>query len=267
LADIPFFESTPMLSIRSLILSMSLFTAAHALLDAQTAAEGSESHFKEIYTYTREKVDVKQKLNNGAYYENPYYNAIGHPFLNDGNFQNGAVVFRNSTFDHVRLKYDIFHQQLLISPDPGDPMLMILLANDFVSTFWIGDSCFRKSSLTGADNTFFQVLLEEEHIILYRAWSKMRYKSFDDGENMRYRFSGRKQRDLLEVHGKMSNFSNNSSFLSLFSDSEKSQIKTYLKSNKIKVNKSSDNAIKEVVRYCESILTQNEQILTPGLIQ
>ena len=95
----------------------------------------------------------------------------------------------------------------------------------------------------------------------------MRYKSFDDGENMRYRFSGRKQRDLLEVHGKMSDFSNNSSFLSSFSDSEKSQIKTYLKSNKIKVNKSSDNAIKELVRYCESILTQNEQILTPGLIQ
>jgi len=261
------FESTPMLSIRRFLLSILLISAAYAALHSQVGADGSDAHFREIYNYTREKVDVKQKLNNGAYYENPYYNAIGHPFLNDGNFRDGAVVFRNSTFDHVSLKYDIFHQQLLISPDPDDPILVIILANDFVSAFWIGEASFRKSSLEGADNTFFQVLLEEEHIILYRAWSKMRYKSLDEGENMIYRFSERKQRPMIEVHGKLEEFSNNSSFLSLFSDGEKSQIKAYLKVNKIKVNKSSDEGIKELVRYCESILAQNEHVQTAGLTQ
>ena len=103
-----------MLSIRRFLLSILLISAAYAALHSQVGADGSDAHFREIYNYTREKVDVKQKLNNGAYYENPYYNAIGHPFLNDGNFRDGAVVFRNSTFDHVSLKYDIFHQQLSI---------------------------------------------------------------------------------------------------------------------------------------------------------
>ncbi len=267
MADTPFFESTPMLSIRRFVLSILLISAAYAALHSQVSAGGSEAQFREIFNYTREKVDVKQKLNNGAYYENPYYNAIGHPFLNDGEFWDGAVVFRNSTFDNVRLKYDIFHQQLLINPDPDDPMLMILLANDFVSAFWIGEACFRKSSLEGADNTFFQVLLEEEHIILYRAWSKMRYKDFDEGENMIYRFSERKEKTMIEVHGKLEEFGNNSSFLSMFSDGEKRQIKAYLKSNRIKVKKSSDEGIKELVRYCESILVQNEHVQTAGLTQ
>ena len=84
---------------------------------------------------------------------------------------------------------------------------------------------------------------------------------------MIYRFSERKQRPMIEVHGKLEEFSNNSSFLSLFSDGEKSQIKAYLKVNKIKVNKSSDEGIKELVRYCESILAQNEHVQTAGLTQ
>jgi len=78
------------------------------------------------------------------------------------------------------LKLDIFHQQILVNPNPDDPMLSILLSNDFVSEFWVKGAHFIKYPSDDAEYVFYQVLWEEEDIKCYQAWFKMRYNSFDE---------------------------------------------------------------------------------------
>ena len=245
-----------MLSVCKTIAFISLILAPGYTCISQETVPGSKENFTEIYIQTRDKVDAVQQLLNGIYYENPYYNAKGHPFLYDGDFHKSTIIFQNAEFHDVGLKLDIFHQQILINPNPDDPMLSILLSNDFVSEFWVNGAHFIKYPSDDAEYVFYQVLWEEEDIKCYQAWFKMRYNSFDDKDNVRHRFSESKQRSYLEINGKLSRYTNNRSFLSLLPPASKNQIRDYLKENNMRVDKADDKLMKELIQFCQLTLVK-----------
>jgi len=228
---------------------------------SQTSEPGSEEYFQELYKLTNERVDPNQRLLNGIYYENPYHDAIGHPFLNEGDFHQGSVIFQGTRFDQVRMKYDVYQQQLLISPKADDPMMMILLSNEFLSEFYMGEAHFKKHPLDEEGNTFYQVIWEEEHIKCFYTWYRFRYKEVGEGAHTKFRFSDLKHNRYLEINGKLSRYKNKGSFLKLIPREIKSQVKAYLKTNAIKLNTADMEQIKAVLQYCQKELSQtNMQI-------
>jgi hypothetical protein len=234
-----------------------LTVAGSSACISQTTVPGSEESFLRISELAGDKTDAHQQLLNGIYYENPYYNAIGHPFLNEGDFHEGDVIFQNSKFRQVRMKYDICHQQLVVNPNPDDQTLITLLSREFVSEFWLGGIHYRKFPPDGKESSFYQVILEEKDIKSYRAWKKIRYKSLENGANLRYRFSETKQKSFLEINGKLSMYHNNSSFLSLLPDKSRSTIRSYLRSENIKLKQADMDEMKALIHFCQGVLVQD----------
>lgn len=243
-----------MLYLCKTIVCLSLILAPGYTCISQETVNGSKENFTEIYIQTREKLDAVHQLLNGIYYENPYYRAKGHPFLYDGEFHKSTIIFQSAKFHDVGLKLDVFHQQIVINPKPDDPMLSILLSNDFVSEFWVNGAHFIKNSSDDAEYVFYQVLWEEEDIKCYQAWFKMRYNSFDDEDNVRYRFSEARQKSYMEINGKLSRYSNNRSFLSLLPLASKNLIRDYMKEKNIRVDKADDHMMKELIQFCQLTL-------------
>ncbi len=234
-----------------------------------------DKQYLEIFQLARKNADADHQLLNGIYYENPYYdaraqlyilqngvryanpnyNANWHPVLNDGKFHEGTIIYQHSKFTQVPVKYDIYHQQIVIRPDPDDPMLMIVLSNQFVSEFWIGESHFIKSPLNEHHKTFFQVVHKEQCISGFRAWHKLRYESFDEGNKLKYHFGSPRYKSYLEVEDTTSFYKNNSSFLRLLPGNVKDPVRNYMKSEKIRINKADTDELGEILQYVNELMS------------
>jgi hypothetical protein len=258
---------------------------------SQSTTPSSSNEFMAVYAAAKEKFGTDPLLMNGIYYENPYYNALGHPFLGDGEFYQGSVVFRNKRYEGVSLKYDIFHQQLIIEQsredarksvligdiryegvsisydenqqmiikqEVGKPSIMNLLANEFVSEFSVDGMDFRKILFDDDVPSFYQVLSENSNVSCYYYWQKIRYKSQDEGDRSIFVFTTQKLRSYLFINDELLRYRNNRSFLKLFSGEAKSQIRTYMRSCKIKVNDAESFVIKDLVEYCEQTVSKKK---------
>ncbi len=242
---------------RRLLLTLILFSVISSAF-AQVIQLETENEFISIHNLTKEKYGVDPLLLNGIYYENPYYNAEGHPFLGDGNFHIGYIIFRNKRYDGISMKYDIYNQQMIIKQKQNKPMVMNLLAGEFVSEFSINDKYFEKIVFEDSGPAFYQVLTEEKDIICYYFWDKKRYKEHDEGERVTFIFSESKYKSYLLIDGKLLRFRNNRSFVKLFPDKVKSQIRNYLRSNSIKLSEADDPTMKELMHFCQIALNKSK---------
>lgn len=239
----------------------------------------------------KEQFGIDPLLMNGIYYENPYYNSKGHPFLGDGEFYLGTVDFRNKHYKDVNLKYDIYNQQLIIdqsrldsrasiifqnvryegltiqvdennqqiviNQDAGQPKIMNLLANEFVSEFTMNKMHFKKLQFEGQEEAFYQVIAEEESVRCYYYVYKNRFKSQDEGDRTVFVFSEEDYRSYLMVKDQIYRYRNNRSFLKAFHGQAKTDIRNYLKNNHIKVNRSDEKILKDLISFCEVSLNKN----------
>lgn len=268
-----------------------LFITILTLGYSQTPAGEVQNDYQAIYNSVKEQFGIDPLLMNGIYYENPYYNAKGHPFLGDGEFYLGSVNFRNKKYENVNLKYDIYNQQLIIdqsredsrgsvvfqnvryeglsvkfdeesqqmviNQEAGKPKIMNLLANEFVTEFSMDGMQFKKLALEGDEPEYYQVIGAEKDIQCYYFLYKNRFKSQNEGDRTVFVFSDKNYRSYLVIDNKVTKFRSNGSFLKQFQGVSKSQIRTYLRSNQIKVKRANDLVMKELIHYCQEILDQN----------
>ena len=232
-----------------------VYELARRLVEAEKQIRETYAH---IHSQAVEKFNAGSQLLNGIYYEYPYTGAEGHPFLGEGEFQKGSVQFHSRLHENLMIRYDVFHGQVLARPDPEDPMLVIQLANLFVSEFWMGDMHFRKLAGRGGKNSFYQVVWEGEQVKCYYGWYKLSYKSYDEGDRITYKFSEAKKRDYLLIGQQLSVFRNNRTFIRLFPAENRRKLKDFLRSEHIRVEKADQEAMVRVVRFGESLLLETK---------
>ena len=228
------------------------------LITIITTVLSQEVNYDEIHRQAEVFYHDGSQLLNGIYYEYPYTGAKGHPFLGEGEFLTGSVVFHSRLHENLMIRYDIFHHQVLVRPDPQDPMLVIQLANLFVSEFWIGGMHFRNLAGKNGKDSFYQVVWEEKHLKCYSGWYKQRYKSYDDRDRITYRFSDTKKRNYLLIGERLSVFGNNRTFIRLFPAETRGKLKEFLRSEHIRVERANPEAMIMVVRFGESLLHETK---------
>lgn len=270
-----------------LLILESLFTPGFS----QITDPSSHNDYMAVYKAAKDKFGTDPLLMNGIYYENPYYNAKGHPFLGDGEFYQGSVVFRNKKYENVNLKYDIYNQQLIveqsredargsiligdvrydgvsisydenqqivIKQEVGKPRIMNLLSNEFVTEFSIDGMQFKKLTVEDNEPSFYQVISENPDLDCYYYWQKVRYKSQKDGDRSIFIFTEQKYKSYLVINNEFLRYRKNRSFLKLFSGDAKNQIRTYMRSRHIKVNKVESFIIKDLVEFCQQSVSKEE---------
>ena len=244
------------LSIRSTLI---LFFVSFTIIDisAQWNAPFPKPEFLSVYNQAKEKNLIDPIIANGVFYENPYMSAVGHPFLGEDVTYDGYVVFRGKLYKGVKLKYEIFDQKLILFRGKDRTLESTILTKEFVSEFSILNQQFKK--LTFNDNTqqFFEVVAETDQISCYYSWYKTRSETQNDKNFRIFSFSEQRHKDYLYFDGKFYRYKNNKSFLKLLPEEIRAEVKSYLKTERISVNKSVTFDIQNLIHFVEALMLQN----------
>ena len=193
---------------------------------------------------------------NGVYYSYPYYNALGHPFLDTKEFETGSVEFRGKTYDGLSINYELFNQQLILSWESEGILQMSLLAPKFLSGFQLKGKQFIVTENQDGESEFFQLISETPRVSCYYSWYKERREVRDSGNRSIFSFSDQKSRRYLLLDGQLFRYKSNKSLIKLFPETTRDQLKSYLQENQLQVMESSDQDMESFVIYCSGILDQ-----------
>lgn len=223
---------------------------------AQEGHANASELYLQVYEATQDAMSHDPVIQNGVYYTYPYYNAIGHPFLGQKEFETGSVIFRGKSYEALSINYELFNQQIILSREYNGVLQMNVLAPEFISEFYLKGKQFIKAEFQEGAPEFFQVIVETPGISCYYTWYKERREIRDTGNRSIYSFSDQKSKCYLLLDGRLNRYKSNKSFLKIFPDGSKAKIKTYLQDNQILVLEASDQEMSSLINYCDSVLDQ-----------
>lgn len=235
-----------------------LFTAWTACLAQEEHADAPEA-YHQIFRIAQGALKHDPLLQNGIYFSYPYYNAIGHPFLDAKEFETGSVIFKGKQYVGVDINYDIFNQHIILSWEFDGILQMILLDPQFVGGFKLKDLQFIKAEFQDGAPEFFQLVSENTRVSCYYAWYKERREVRDSGNRSIFSFSDKKSRHYLELDGQLFRYKNNKSFVKLFPEASKVLLKAYLHEYNLQVMEAGDKEMDAFLVYCNDILEQLEE--------
>ena len=233
------------------ILFISLWSSYSGFSQVQTNSAGYE--YAELYQSILDEYGFDQSLVNGVIYKDEYWNRIGHQFLLEDQIYSGNLVFRGVEYKNLNLKYDIYSQQIVVNISHNNSTIGFIPPNDFISFFSINEIPFLKSDFQGKPK-FYQVLFNSAKLSCFYYWYKVLDETGRIGDRISYKFSESRRKNFLKFDDSFERYTNNKSFIKLFPSKIKPDIKQYIKTNHIKVNKSNIDEVKELLEYCNSLL-------------
>jgi len=236
------------------VLIVILLIAVLAPCEGQESQQNNAVSYSQIYEATQKALLQDPLIQNGVYYTYPYYNAEGHPFLGQKEFETGSIVFREKVYKGLSLNYDLFNHLIILSREYEGVLQMNLLDPEFVSRFQLKGKSFIHAGFDGGAAAFYQVISEAGSISCYYVWYKDRREIRDSGNRSIYSFSEEKSRRYLLLEGKLYRYKSNKTFVKLFPDSSRAGVKNYLQENRILVMEATDQVMSQLVQHCNELL-------------
>ena len=237
------------------LLIMIAFTGQSTCL-AQAGEPGVAEVYQDIYAGTAETFKDDPLLRNGVYYSYPYYNAQGHPFLFDKDFENGSVDFRGKHYERLSINYELFNQQLILSWEVDGMLQMSLLDPQFVSGFELKDLRFIRAETEEGVQGYFQVVAAQSRISCYYGWYKDRREVRDSGNRSIFSFSEPKYRRYIYLDDRLQRYKSNKTFIRILPEEARNPVKAYLQTNSLQVMEASDEEMDRLISHCHEILEQ-----------
>lgn len=227
----------------------------HPLLPCFAQTANGSTDYIQLYKSVEDEYGFDQVLVNGISYEDKYWKKVGHQFFPEDRLYKGSLIYRGKEYQGVTLKYDIYDQMLILHAYQDYLVVRVVLTNDFVSCFSIDQNVFSRYDFTGMPE-FYQVVFDTGKLKCLYHWSKQ-VKETGNGEIFGYyhfEFSESQRKNYLGLHGSFETYRNNRSFTGLFPEEIQPMIREYVKSHHLKVDKSGDEEITELLTYCNSLL-------------
>lgn len=209
------------------------------------------------YTEDWKKYDSSYGLNptlhNGLKYFPSHTKAKGHPFLLYSEGVTGAIVVEDKEFKHVNLKYDLYKQQVVLSfLDYTGALEQIVLNNSLIDTFQISNHVFIKNPFRNIKAEFLQIVYSNQ-VSCYIQWSK-NYEFHNTSDGGIHKYTDEKRTLYLVQNQEVQKFRNRRTFLKLFPEANRKEIKNFIKKNKIRIKKANHLKLQQLVAYCNTIL-------------
>ena len=237
-----------------LVLYSSLFVCisskAQELAEMQ-AQKGFENAVNEYDSY----LSKNSFLYTGSSYVAPYSGIIGHQFFVDDYWEQGNIIYDQSSFDSIYLKYDIYTDNLLIENFGlnGLPSHMKLYGPKVTYFLLHGYTFIRieNDTLSNMKEGFYNLLYDGASV---QAVAKRRKEIIASHEQNTIReIFIQKDKFYIKKGGKYNQVRNKKSILKVLEDRKK-EVKSYIKSQGIYFKVDPDDKLIEVVRYYDSLL-------------
>jgi len=220
---------------------------------SQEKKEITDHYIRDIIGFTEAAYGIDQQLANGPYFDDIFYDAIGHPYFMADNFVLADLVYKNKKYIDVPVKYDISLQRLLVlHTDPSGNYASVLF-NEFIMQFSMYGMLFRKIQFGEMAPAFYQVIVDSDRLGCYYQWSKPMDEVINDQDKYVPSFTETVRKNYLCMDGTLARYRNNRSFVRQFPSEIRRTIRKYLKSNGIRVAECKEEKMREVIHYCAGL--------------
>lgn len=195
---------------------------------------------------------LDQTLYNGKKYNYiPFPGTTGYQYLFSPYYSVGSVILKEKCYQGIALNYDIFNQQLLLQyEDESGTRNIIEVSKGWLTRFSLGNMNFEFLNLE-QNPRFFQVLGEGPVRILYYWWKNVNLDATIG--NTHFTFTPAVRDSYVFMNGQLKRFRTKRDLIGLFDPGHRPEIKSYLRKNKIKLKKASDQVMAEMITFIGSI--------------
>jgi hypothetical protein len=192
-----------------------------------------------------------QILYNGKIWRNLNYLVIGDPYLLSNAFLSGSVTISGKTFLPLRLKYNVFEDEIHI-PTPSAEVMQLnremvdsftLLYNNKVYRF----SVIPEDSMVGLKG-YVQVLCRGKINLYVKYAKKIKRSDFESRPDKYYLITR-----VYCVQDKRAYLLSGKADLLSFSRENKAQVKDFMRKNKLHVSKKYPESFVPVIRYMNTL--------------
>jgi hypothetical protein len=201
-------------------------------------------------TGTQDTID-KQLLFNGRIWRNLSYRVRGDQFMFSDSFLPATIIMNGKAFRGCSLKYDLLNDELLTKAGQN---IIIQLNKEMVESFTLDYNHkswnflkLEKDSLNDL-NGYVNLLYNGNLSLLVKYRKAILLLAVDN----KYDEFEQTQKIYLMKDGKAYVIGNQNDVIALFS-SYKQQIKTYIRSNKIRISKKSPESFVPLIQYCDKL--------------
>jgi len=175
----------------------------------------------------------------------------GHQYLFSPDYVVGSVTLKGKCYQDITLNYDIFNQQLLLQyKDETGALNIIEVSKAWLKSFRLGNMNFEFLNLE-QNPRFYQVLGEGPVRILY-FWRKNLNLDVVIGSSD-FTFTAAVRDSYVFMDGQLKPFRTKRKLIGLFDPGHRQEIKSYLRKNKVKVKKASDQTMEEMITFIGNI--------------
>lgn len=205
------------------------------------------SRNQQFYKTEQDTLLQKQILYNGRIWRNQYYKVRGDQFLFSQDFLPGTVTIRGQLFDNIRLRYDIYKDQIMTM---SNPTTILQINKEMVDRFSVNfeNKLYQFERIT-SDSTkaltgYLNVLYKGEISLYIKYQKKIELFAVGGKYDRFYQFY-----DIFLVKdGKMYPLTGKRELLNLLVD-KKQQIRDFMKTHKLKVSKNIPDSFVPVVEF------------------
>ena len=190
-------------------------------------------------------------LYNGRVWRSLYARVRGDEFLFIGDFQPGTVKLNDKLFNNVEVRYDIYHDEVLIRKNQG---IILQLNKEMVNSFTIdfNNKTYYFQNMGASDtneiNGYVNILYQGDVSLLV----KYKKEIFPLAVENRYDLFSQSNRMFLRKDGLLFSIGRKNDIIKLF-EADKQQIRSFIKSRKLKVSKKKPESFVPVVDFCNSL--------------
>jgi hypothetical protein len=198
----------------------------------------------------------KQILYNGRAWRNLYTKIKGDQFLFTADLLPGSVTIGKRTFENLILKYDIYNDELLTTTDHGIILQLNKEMVDYFNMKYIDKTYFFKKLDADSLNTLsgYVNILYEGHVSLLVKYRKeillLAVENKYDLFNQLHKIYLKKDGEIILINSKRD-------FLKQLED-RKQQVRTYIKSNRLKITKKNPESFQPVIEYYDRLRYPNQ---------
>lgn len=187
-------------------------------------------------------------LANGVQYVGYDPRIKGHQFLTSEDYTLGSISINGKTFKNQVLNLDIYKNKLILKlRDQFETTKLIELYAAFIDSFEFDGKQFKNISFTGLPQRFYQII-DHGNLKFAIYWRKEQHLVYTS--KAEEYFSDPIRESYFLIDNIPNSFSNNKSFINLFSEKNKPLLNKFLKTNHINIKKANNQELKNILIFC-----------------
>lgn len=192
-----------------------------------------------------------QILYNGRVWKNLYYRVAGDQFLFSSEFLPASLSVQGRTFDNIRLKYDLYQDEILMPFGPGRALqLNREMVEGFFITFQGKIYQFLRMPEDGSEGLkgYVRVLYSGESALYVKYTKKINRPGIENHPDIFYQIT----RVYLVRDHQVRLIARTGDLFNVFGEKRK-LIRDFMKKNSIRLSVKEPESLIPVIRYCDSL--------------